>query len=247
MSASWRPSADARRRLRQRVTRVLRPAWLGTLRRTTPLSNKWGYDRGRPVDRYYIEAFLERHRADIRGHVLEVKDRTYTDRFGLGVTESDVLDINPRNPHATIIADLGAPDFLGADSFDCCIVTQTLQYIYDTRAAVTQLKRLLRPGGVLLTTVPALSRLDKPDNCGPDLWRFTPASCTRVFADVFGPRQVTVRAHGNVLASIASLTGMAEEELSRREIDVHDPLFPVVITVRAVKDGESPVTSPGSA
>jgi hypothetical protein len=43
------------------------------------------------LDRYYIEAFLGRHAADIRGRTLEIGDDTYTLRFGGRVTQSDVL------------------------------------------------------------------------------------------------------------------------------------------------------------
>lgn len=59
-----------------------------------PLTSDWGFSRGLPVDRPYIEAFLERHAADIRGRVLEVGDDSYTRRFGgERVTQRDVLDI----------------------------------------------------------------------------------------------------------------------------------------------------------
>ena len=61
--------------LRQWVRRLHRPAWLGTLRRTTPLSASWGYDRGTPVERYYIENFLDEHRQDICGRMLEIRGR----------------------------------------------------------------------------------------------------------------------------------------------------------------------------
>jgi hypothetical protein len=54
----------------------------GNLRRVTPLSQEFGFDRGLPIDRYYIENFLAHHAEDIRGHVLEVRDATYTQRFG---------------------------------------------------------------------------------------------------------------------------------------------------------------------
>ncbi len=42
-------------------------------------------------------------------------------------------------------------------------------------------------------------------------------------------------AAGNLLAANAFLTGMAREELSRRRLDAHDPYFPLVVGVRAVK------------
>jgi SAM-dependent methyltransferase len=218
--------AGARRQLR----RLMRPAFLGTLRRTSPLSRHWGFERGTPVDRYYIERFLAQHASDIRGRVLEVKDSAYTDRFGTGVVSRDVLDINPANPHATIVADLTAADHVEANQFDCFILTQTLHMIYDTPAAIRHAHRLLRPGGVLLATVPTVSRQTEPD-----YWRFTPAACARLFEQVFGAGHVTVRGHGNVLTNVAFLEGMAYQELRQRELDVDDEMFPLVVTIRAVK------------
>lgn len=215
---------------RHRVRRFLRPAVLGTLRRTEPLSRDWGFDRGMPVDRYYIERFLGRHAADVTGRVLEVKDSTYTDRFGSGVTSREVLDINPGNSHATVIADLAAADHVPGDQFDCFILTQTLQLIYDVRAAIAHAHRILRPGGVLLATVPSTSRLAEPD-----YWRFTPAACVRLFGDVFGVDNATVIGHGNVLTNVAFLEGMAWQELKPRELETDDEIFPLIVTVRAVK------------
>ena len=201
---------------------------------TTPISDRWGYDRGTPVDRYYIEQFLAEHRGDIRGHVLEGQNAQYTDRFGSAVERRDILDIDADNTQATLIADLSAGDGIPAGRFDCFILTQTLQFIYDLPAALAQGRRLLRPGGVLLATMPCLSKID-PALETVDFWRFTPASITRLFAQVFGSEQATVRAYGNVLAGIAFLTGMAAEELSAAELGAYDRFFPVLVGVRATK------------
>ena len=223
-------------RLRKRLRRLVRPAWLGTLRRTRPLSEHWGFDRGTPIDRHYIETFLAEHRDDIRGRVLEIKDSRYTDRFGTGVVERAVLDVDPANPLATIAADLAAADAAPSDRFDCFVLTQTLQYVYDVRAAAMQAARVLRPGGVLLATLPAVSRVDR-ELAGTDCWRFTEAPARRLFDEAFGPGQATVRSYGNVLTAVAFLTGMAREELSRRELEAHDDAYPLLIAVRAVKAG----------
>ena len=227
-------ASEQRAHLRRRLRRLSRPAWLGTIRRTTPLSEGWGSDRGTPVDRYYIERFLEGYRQDIRGRVLEVKDSRYTDRYGTGVEHSDVLDIDSRNPYATIIADLAAADAIPSNTFDCFILTQTLQLIYETRAAVSHAHRILRSGGILLVTVPSVSRIVF-EHEGTDYWRFTVASCKMIFEEVFGAEQVTLRSHGNVLTAIAFLTGMAYQELSPRELEMNDEYFPLIIAVRAVK------------
>ncbi len=230
-----RCSLNKRKLLSQRLRRIFRPSWLGTLRRTTPLSNRWGYDRGTPVDRYYIEHFLEQHRNDIRGCVLEIKDSTYTNLFGAGVERSDVLDINPSNPAATIVADLAAADHVQSDTFDCFILTQTLQCVYDTRAVIAHSHRVLKLGGVLLVTVPTVSQIIHGPGLENDYWRFTVPSCSLLFGEVFGAENITVRSYGNVLTAIAFLAGMAQEELSPRELITNDEYFPIIVTVKAVK------------
>ncbi|HUF34671.1 MAG TPA: methyltransferase domain-containing protein [Gemmatimonadales bacterium] len=224
---------------RHRLRRLLRPAWLGTLRRTTPLSRHWGADRGTPVDRYYIERFLEAHRSDIRGRVLEVKDGEYARRFGREVTGVDVLDIYPANPEATVIVDLTSADAVPGNSYDCFILTQTLQFILEPRAALAHVWRVLRPGGVLLATVPTVSRVIREFDYLQDHWRFTPSACTILFAERFGPAQIDVRGRGNVLVSIAFLAGLAAEELSGDELERDDPDFPLLVTIRAVKSGSA--------
>jgi|SRR5215211_978865 len=226
--------AHDRLRWRQRLERLRRPAWLGTIRRTTPLSDHWGRDRGTPVDRYYIERFLAEERDAIRGRVLEVMNAEYTERFGAAVERRDVLDIDPANAAATIVADLAAADSVPTDIFDCFILTQTLQYIYDLEAAVTHAHRILRPGGTLLCTVPAVSRIARL-RLESEYWRLTPAACLRLFGDVFVGGDVAVRCRGNVLTAVAFLVGMAAEELSRRELERDDPFFPLVVTTRATK------------
>jgi SAM-dependent methyltransferase len=221
-------------RWQRRLQRLRRPAWLGTIRRTAPVSEHYGRDRGTPIDRYYIEQFLAAERAAIRGRVLEVMNRDYTVRFGTGVDTSDVLDIDPGNPDATIVSDLAAADALPTSSFDCFILTQTLQYIYDLKAAVAHAHRILAPGGTLLCTVPVVSRIDRRA-LESECWRLTAAASSRLFGEVFPPSGIAVRERGNVLAAVAFLVGMAAEELSARELERDDPFFPVVVTVRATK------------
>ena len=207
----------------------------GDLRRTSPISSCWGLDRGKPLDRHYIETFLDQHRDDIRGRVLEIKDSGYTRRYGEGrVVRADVLDIDPENQAATIVADLSKSSGVPAQSFDCVILTQTLGLIYDVRAALANVHRSLKPGGVLLCTVPASGRISYE---GPaldgDFWRFTEASVRQLFAEVFPVDGFEVRVYGNVLARTAFLYGLAAHELSREELDALDPFFPVTYAIRA--------------
>jgi hypothetical protein len=219
--------------VRRWLQRLFFPAWIGSLRSTKPVSSGWGFDRGRPVDRYYIDSFLAVHTKDICGRVLEILNSDYTHRFGSQIEQADILDIDPANRDATIIADLSAADSIAQDLFDCFILTQTLQLIYDVKSAIAHSHRILRPGGVLLVTIPAVSRLAGEGYT--DYWRFTPASCARLFGEIFGPDQVTITPYGNVLSAIAFLEGMAAEELSKRELEVLDERYPVLLAIRAVK------------
>jgi SAM-dependent methyltransferase len=221
-------------RWRRRLLRLRRPARLGTLRRTTPLSDHYGRDRGTPVDRYYIEQFLAAERARITGRVLEVLNHEYTERFGTALERSDVLDVDPSNADATIVADLQAADSIPTGAFDCFILTQTLQYVYDLKAALAHSHRILRAGGTLLCSVPLVSRIDRLE-LESEYWRLTAAACSRLFGDAFPGGDVVVRALGNVLAAVAFLMGMAAEELATRELERDDPFFSMVVTVRATK------------
>ncbi len=213
------------------------PVEFGNLRRVTPITRSFGFERGQPVDRYYIERFLARHSADISGRVMEIGDNEYTRRFGgTRVTQSDILSLTPDNPNATLVADLTSADHVPSAIFDCIIFTQTLHFIYDVQAAVRTLHRILKPGGVLLGTFPALSQVCRYDmDRWGDYWRFTSAAIRRLFGDVFGPEQVTVEAHGNVLAAISFLHGLSAHELTPDELDTLDPDYQLLITARAVK------------
>lgn len=210
----------------------------GDFGRTQPVSGQFGFDRGKPIDRYYIEAFLARQGADIRGRTLEIGDDSYTRQFGGSrVLQADVLHVNADNPQATIVGDLSVPDTLPEAAFDCLVLTQTLHLIYDMRAAVAEMHKALKPGGVVLLTVPGISQVDRGEWGSTWYWALTPAAATRLFTDVFGPENVEVESHGNVYAATAFLQGLAFEEVDRGKLDIADPAYPVVVTVRAQKQG----------
>ena len=206
----------------------------GDFRRVSPISKSAGWDRGTPIDRYYLEAFLSQNSGDIRGRVLEVADDRYTRRFGTAVTQSDVLDVDARNARATFIGDLADPGVLPESAFDCIVFTQTLQYIYDLRAGIGNLSRALMPGGVLLLSTGGLTPLSLFYEAKM-YWWLTPVAVLRLLEEHFEPQSVQVKAFGNVFAVSAFLYGLAAEELDREDLDVEDPRYPVVVVARAVK------------
>jgi SAM-dependent methyltransferase len=223
--------------LRPFLTRLRHPRFLYLLfARSKPISNYAGRERGLPIDRFYIESFLDQHRSDITGHCLEVKDNAYTRQFGQNVTHSDILDINPDNKAATFHADLRSLSPIPDNTFDCFILTQTLQYIDDLDAAITHIHRILKPGGVLLATLPTLGKMEGLEpNVAGNFWRFTPHSADYLFKRHFPPQNVQVQSWGNAISGMAFYVGLSQEDLGQKRLQTHDPAFPCIVTVRAVK------------
>lgn len=195
----------------------------GDVARRAPFSSVYGWDRGLPVDRFYIDAFIARNRHLVTGSVLEVRSPLYAQRYGTP-TRITVLDINRDNPEATLIADLDEPGSLPGAAYDCVILTQTLQY---TRPAVAlqNIHRSLRTGGTALVTVPCLGRID-PEAPAQDLWRWTPQGFRQTCEEAGVP--ATVQGHGNALAAAACMLGAAAEEIPDDGLLAEEPAFPVV-------------------
>ncbi|SRR5581483_10071476 len=224
--------------LGKRLTRWRNPRWLYLLsRRLRPLSSQAGTDRGRPIDRYFIEQFLEANRSFVRGACLEVKDKEYTLRYGGDrVTRSDVLDVNRDNQQANIHADLRDLAVIADATYDCIILTQVLQYIDDLDAAIRECTRILKPGGALLVTVPSLGKLDgQEDNVFGHYWRLTRDSARYLFSKHFRPENLEISAWGNVLVGLAFWIGLSCEELSRRQLEYFDPVYACGVSIRAIK------------
>ena len=202
----------------------------------TPIDPNWGFERGTPIDRVYVEEFVGGHAAEIRGRVLEIAAPDYTTRFGRDVERVDILMATEGNPQATIVGDLTDAPHIPDDTFDCAIVTQTLHFVYDVRAALATLHRILKPGGVLLATVPGITKLSPPeDEEFGEWWHYTGRSALRLAEEAFGKGNAQVETYGNVLTAAGFLYGLAAPDLHPEELAARDPLYEVIVGIRAVK------------
>lgn len=231
------------RNVTRRALRVRRPevgyVRMGDLASIEPISEDFGWDRGSPIDRHYIEDFLLQNAEDIRGRVLEVGDASYSQRFGADrVTTQDVLHVHSGNPRATIVGDIGEDDVLPEATFDCIVLTQTLHLVFDMPNALRRLYSSLRPGGVLLLTVPHISPIDRGEWGRNWYWGLTPPAVQRLTSDVFGEENVRVQGYGNVYAATAFLQGLAVEEVHSQKIAHWDSAYPIVVAARAVRPQE---------
>ncbi|HEY2466587.1 MAG TPA: methyltransferase domain-containing protein [Terracidiphilus sp.] len=209
------------------------------LRRLRPYRPEFGRRRGACIDRLYIEEFLNSHKDCIRGRVAEFESDDYTRKFGEGRIEaSEILDVNEQNTRRTLTLDLMQPATVPEASFDCVICTQTLLFIRDYRTALESLWKMLKPGGILLATVPGICPVVRGNliaGAGEDYWRFTSSSARRIFAEVFADGNVAVHTYGNVLSAVAFLHGLVQAELSREELEFHDPPYELIIGIAATK------------
>jgi SAM-dependent methyltransferase len=207
------------------------PRW-GNLRRTTPFSRNFGADRGTPIDRYYLHSFLERHSATITGRVLEIQSSSYTARFGHDVEIAHSVDIDPRF-QPTYVADLttGAAE-IPSGAYDCVLLPNTIQHLENVDVALRTVLRVVRPGGTILASAAGLLPLIDD---GPDYWHNSPDGWRDLILRAWADCHVDVQGHGNCLAVVAAMMGIAVEELSQQELDVFDPRYPVLTTISCRK------------
>lgn len=218
------------------LNKTINPKYLYFLKNSKfPVSNYYGLDRGVPVDRYYIEKFLEENKDLIKGNCLELLDDSYIKKFGgEKVLKCDILDIDRNNKKANIYGDLRNLQEISDNQYDCIILTQVLQFIDDLSSGIKECYRILKPGGVILATVPSLSRIDCISGSDGDYWRFTSAGAKYLFKNNFSEDNLLVNSYGNVLSAVNFLMGFSVEETGKK-INFNDKNFPCVITIRAKK------------
>ena len=151
------------------------------------------------------------------------------------VRESHTVDIVP-GFHATYTCDLANAAQIPSDYYDCFLAPNTLQHLAALGPALRTMLRVVKPGGTLLASAAGLLPLITD---GGDYWRLSADGWRRVFELEWAGCDVTVEAHGNCLSVVAAMYGLAHEELSRSELDAHDPRYPVLITIRGRKPFES--------
>lgn len=201
-----------------------------------PISTSFGYDRGTPIDRYYIENFLMQNKSLIYGDVLEVADNNYTKKFGQNITKSEVLNLSP-SPKATIVGNLETGENIPQSAFDCIILTQVIHVLYDVRAALKNTINALKKEGTLLLTTAGISQ-----NCSSsfhgDYWRFTNESLRKLLLEIVPKNAVTIEVFGNVGVAKAFLDGYALHEIPKKILDYKDHNYQLVLTSKVKRISE---------
>lgn len=202
-----------------------------------PINYRFGRDLGTPIDRVYIERFLEDNKTDISGTVMEIESDDYIKRFGgKRVTKEIILHVKGWGKENVIKGNFETGEGLEADMVDCLICTQTLQYIYNLSETAKNIYKILKPGGVALITVPGVKSLSTyHDSMWGEYWSFTKKSVFKMFADVFGTENIDVDSHGNVKTATAYLYGLSAEMLTAQDFEYDDYNVPFIVTAKVKK------------
>lgn len=227
--------ATLKRVMGPRLTTTLRcltrgyelPRW-GNLRRTRPFSASYGFERGTPIDRFYLHRFLTAQRALITGDVLEVQVNSTTERYGTHVRRADTFDIVADFAPTYLVDFTTSPNAVPSGAYDCVLLPNALPHFRDLDGGLRSAHRVLRPGGVMLASAGGMTPLTGDV---PDYWRFSPEGWRERLRAVWPGAEIRVEGHGNCLAAVAAQLGLAVEELTDAELGVYDPRFPVLITM----------------
>lgn len=206
----------------------------GTLRSLEPVDRDFGFNLGKPIDRYYIENFIYHNREFIKGDVLEIGEDSYTTKYATADFQLQILNVEKKE--GGIQGDLETGKGLPCNAFDCIILTQTLPFVFDLNATIRNIHSMLKTNGVVLSTNPCISQISRYDmDRWGDFWRFTPLSLRKLFEQSFATDQIQVNHMGNALSATCFIQGIPAEKLSGRELDHIDDDYPVTLTLMAKK------------
>lgn len=204
--------------------------------RLKPFSADFGLRFGSPIDRVYIDDFLNNSRQFIKGDVLEIAEDTYSKKYSEDEINSYILHIDEQNDSRVITGDLETGENIPIEKFDCLIITQTLPFVYQPKGFLRNCYKTLKPGGTLLMTVGGLSQISRYDmDRWGDYWRFTDLSINKMACEFFDEAKVEVETYGNVKTACAFLQGFPSYVISKKAFSVQDPDYQVIITLRAIK------------
>jgi len=197
--------------------------------RVLPISRTFGAERGTPIGRYYIDLFLKKHSTAVKGRCLEFGGATYKSYFP-HAGQYEVISIK-EGPGIDYVGDVHNLSSLPVGIFDSIICTQVFEHLSHPHIAAKSLYSMMKPGGVLLFTVPFINNIHYSPT---DFYRFTPYGCRLILEEVgFVINEIDYG--GNSLVSVGSLLGLVAEDFSKEELSIKDPIYPYNNLIKAIK------------
>jgi SAM-dependent methyltransferase len=127
--------------------------------------------------------------------VLDVGGRLQPYRALLGDRVTHYFAVDPQITPLVNVAALGEALPFRDNRFDFVICTQVLEYFPDPRLAASEIRRVLRKGGLAFVSAPAVFVQDN----AKEYWRFLPEGLRHIFKDY---AEVEIFSEGNSLAGM---------------------------------------------
>jgi SAM-dependent methyltransferase len=202
----------------------------GDFVRNAPFCPNYGFSRGTPIDRFFLDCFITKIRDEVVGDVLEIggvqENRV---RYRLQHASSyRTMDIE-LFPGVDFAGDAHDPAASPASSFDCILLFNVLEHCKEPSIVVENVHRWLRAGGKAFCLVPNAQRVHRDPR---DYWRIMPDALEYLFRNFASAEVFT---YGNLITTIAALSGLGAEELSSEDLVEVNSMYPVVSCVTAHK------------
>ena len=202
----------------------------GDFGRLWPFSYRFGFDRGGPVDRYYLRQFVRSIRPIVRGRCLEIGGSVRNNWFyRFDVDEFRTLELEQSNVADDLVGDAADQGVLDPASWDSILAFHVLEHCPNPFAVVSNMCAWLRPNGHACIVVPCAQRVH---NYPGDYWRFMPDGLRVLFRDF---SEVNVSTYGNPLTVVSNYLGLSHTELVAENMDAVHPDYPVLACVVARK------------
>jgi len=219
--------------IKNKIKIIVHPA---NLESTKPVSTKFGFDRGLPIDRYYIEKFLNKNKKYIKGSVLEISENKYTKKFGGNRVKKSMVINYKKTRGVNLVANLETGSGVLEELADCFIMTQTLPFVFDISNVIKNSLKLLKKGGVLLITTPGITQISRYDmDRWGQYWSLTDLAIKKLFSEFVTNKNIHTETYGNVKSSSLFLYGLSASEVDRGELDYNDPNYQLVVCARITK------------
>lgn len=181
------------------------------------------------LDRTLLIEGLAAEAGEMRGKLLDVGcgDRPYAylfkniDRYygiehpGAVMNVESALRVSFARLRGVVDAFADAKEIPFVDgTFDCCLCTEVLEHVPDPRIVLNEIRRVLKPGGKVLITVPFVGELHQVPY---DYWRFTPYGLAELFNNS-GFEVARIHSRGTFAIVAGTVCAHAIYRLGAREI-----------------------------
>ena len=202
----------------------------GDFGRLWPFSQRFGFDRGAPVDRYYLQQFVRSIRPVVRGRCLEIGGSRWSNWFyRFDVDEFRSLELEQSRIADDLVGDAADRGVLDPASWDSILAFHVLEHCPNPFAVVSNMRAWLRPNGHACIAVPCAQRVHSYPG---DYWRFMPDGLRVLFSDF---SEVNVSTYGNPLTVVSNYMGLSHTELAAEDMNAAHPDYPVLACVVARK------------